>query len=370
MKICYPVLCYYPAEVGGPANTIFRLNKCLGKKGFDSIVLSTKYGVKSTKKVDSHFYEKFNIQVRFISGTLLSFIKEIQVIKNKDIDVIHFSSLFFKPTLFYLIVGLFYGKKIVISPRGELYQAALMRNQFKKRIYTGVLRLFKSCVYFHSTNSVETEQVISFFPRSYVIEIPNYIEVNSKLEVEIKKQFLFLGRINPIKNIDLLIKSFAKLPSKYLKTFKLVIAGEAILDYEKHYLQELESLVRTLRLENVIKFLGGVYGNRKERLLAESYCLVLPSKSENFGNVVLEALSQGTPVIASENTPWKKLNTSKSGFCISLDKGVLADKIEHLMGLPEGEYMTFRENAFKLAKYEFDIEVNIHKWIDFYNSLR
>ena len=49
-------------------------------------------------------------------------------------------------------------------------------------------------------------------------------------------------------------------------------------------------------------------GEEKNKVIASNMALVLPSKSENFGNVVLEALAQGTPVIASKNTPWQILD--------------------------------------------------------------
>ena len=75
--------------------------------------------------------------------------------------------------------------------------------------------------------------------------------------------------------------------------------------------------------------MGPKYGINKFKILSKSYCLVLPSKSENFGNVVLEAISQKTPVITSKNTPWEILIKHNSGYWV--DASVKSIKDASLM---------------------------------------
>jgi len=369
MKIFYPLLCYYPSEAGGPANTIYWLTKALGKNGFNPIILSTYYGLKNESR-EKDWYSKYNIQAKFISGSIFSFLTIKQLRKIKNTNIIHFSSLFFKPTLFYIILSIIWRKKIVLSPRGELYLSALNRKSVKKKIYIKVIRLFQKKIHFHSTNPVETLQIKQNFPKAgSLIEIPNYIQIPGKQSVEIKNQLLFLGRINPLKNIDLLIKAFGKLPSEIALNFKLKIAGEALLEYEQQYLKYLRSLIKDLQLDNNIEFIGGVYGNQKEKLLAESYCLVLPSKSENFGNVVIEALCQGTPAIVTKNAPWEIIEKKKAGYWIKPEIENITLALKKIIKLNPTEYENFRNNAFNLAISDFDIEKNIHKWINCYNNV-
>ena len=64
-------------------------------------------------------------------------------------------------------------------------------------------------------------------------------------------------------------------------------------------------------------------GEEKYKLYANAYFSILVSHSENFGNVVIEALSQGTPVIASKGTPWEQL-AEKAGFWIDNDENSIA----------------------------------------------
>lgn len=370
MKIFYPLLCYYPSEAGGPANTVYWLNKALGGKSINSSVLSTKHGLKNILG-DKDLYSKFNIQAEFISGSLFSFLSIKQLQKIKNTNIIHFSSLFYKPTLFYIILGIIWQKKMILSPRGELYVSALNRKSKKKEVYLKVLRLFQTSIHFHSTNPFETLQIKQHFPNAKSItEIPNYIEIPVKQKVEIKRQLLFLGRINPIKNIDLLIKAFDKLPTEIIANFKLKIAGEALLQYEKEYFSYLVSLIKELELDNFVEFTGGVYGKKKEILLAESYCLILPSKSENFGNVVLEALCQGTPAIVTKIAPWEIIERENAGLWIEPDIKSITLGIKNMIELSTNDYEKLRNNAFNLAVTNFDIEKNIHKWINFYENVQ
>jgi len=102
---------------------------------------------------------------------------------------------------------------------------------------------------------------------------------------------LFLGRLSWKKGLKKLIRSFAN--SQYSQQTKLVIAGND----EESYQAQLEALVMELGLTNQVVFVGFVDGDKKQSLLKHAICLALCSDNENFGNVVLEALSYATPAL-------------------------------------------------------------------------
>jgi glycosyltransferase involved in cell wall biosynthesis len=370
MKISYPLLCYFPSQAGGPANALYWLNKSLGRKGFESTVISTDYGLKDNEIEFEKLYGNYNIQVHFVKGTL-PFLNLNKIQKVVGGDIIHFSSLFFLPTLFYFFIGLFLKKKILISPRGELYSSALSRKGLFKSIYLKFFRLFQRRIHFHATNDYESNLIRKFFPKAKSINVlPNYIQIPEKIEMPKKKQILFLGRINPIKNLDLLIKAYHKLPQQLLQEFKLIIAGEAILNYEKKYLSQLHELVGKLGLEKNILFLGGAFGEEKQKLLSESYCTILPSKSENFGNVALESLCQATPAIVSKNTPWAIIEEFKAGFWVDTSTDAINKALEKILTMDENQYHLIQTNALSLALGQFDIEKNLDKWVHLYQDLK
>ena len=141
--------------------------------------------------------------------------------------------------------------------------------------------------------------------------------------------------------------------------YKLIIAGPD----QNNYKSELERIIDDNQLNGRVEFVGNVYGKNKFQLYANAYFSCLLSHSENFGNVVIESLSQGTPVIASKGTPWQSLNEEKAGFWIDNSPECIAACVDQALGLLESEYAAVRINAQKLAD-SFDVSKNIGNWIE------
>src|SRR5690606_12507995 len=136
-----------------------------------------------------------------------------------------------------------------------------------------------------------------------------------------------------------------------------------------NYKEELISLVNKLNLQNKIIFKGHLEGIDKEKIYAESYALILPSETENFGNVVVEALNQGTPVIASKGTPWQILEKYNAGLHVENDPENLSKAIDSILQLEKDKYQQMRINSYKLVDENFKVDSQIYKWIDVYKSL-
>src|SRR5690606_14664921 len=100
-----------------------------------------------------------------------------------------------------------------------------------------------------------------------------------------------------------------------------------------------------------------------------SYCTVLPSKSENFGNVVLESLCQGTPVIASKGAPWSLIEEHEVGCWIEPTIEGIKDALQKILTLERDQYELVQQRAINLAHNNFDIEKNVDKWVSLYKTL-
>jgi len=85
--------------------------------------------------------------------------------------------------------------------------------------------------------------------------------------------------------------------------------------------------------------------------------------------VVVEALNQGTPVIASLGTPWQILEEYNAGFHVSNDPDALSKAIDSLLSLDKEKYQQMRINSYNLVDENFKVDSQIHKWIDIYKSL-
>ena len=76
-----------------------------------------------------------------------------------------------------------------------------------------------------------------------------------------------------------------------------------------------------------------------KEVLEESHVFILPSKSENFGHAIYEALSAGRPVITSYNTPWKGLLESAAGLNVSVNDTAGIENAVHFFAKMDNEEM-------------------------------
>lgn len=233
-----------------------------------------------------------------------------------------------------------------------------------------LFRLFiKKKILFHSTCEKETKEVIQAFGNDIkIIEMPNYMALKPHLPSSTHDYFLFIGRLHPIKAIDNLIIASSQSPSFMSSKYKLKIAGDIdgtmdSIDFKK----KLFRLVEELSLTNKIEFEGHVEEG-KEKLYANAYFLILPSHTENFGNVVIESLAQGTPIIASIGTPWELLIEKKAGYWVCNDIESLSKTITTAIEMSDEQYLYYRKYALELVNDVFDIDKNIYKWLYIYNS--
>ncbi|WP_309119112.1 glycosyltransferase family 1 protein [Paenibacillus sp.] len=101
---------------------------------------------------------------------------------------------------------------------------------------------------------------------------------------------LYVGRLAAEKSVDILFEAYRSLPEDERAGLELVVAGDGPL-----YRELAESIVPGER----IKLLGFVEGRRLAELYAASDVFLFPSATETFGNVVLEAMASGTPVVGA-----------------------------------------------------------------------
>ncbi|MFA6909197.1 MAG: glycosyltransferase family 1 protein, partial [Patescibacteria group bacterium] len=131
-----------------------------------------------------------------------------------------------------------------------------------------------------------------------------------------KKFILYLGTIEPRKNVTTLIRAYHKLLTwnPEYKAYTLVIAGK------KGYKADVVlDEVRELKLGKQVRFIDYVTQNEKVDLMKAAACFVNPSYYEGFAMTVADALALGTPVIAS-NIPSIKEIVGKAGILFDPEK--------------------------------------------------
>lgn len=371
MKILFPIGSFYPSQSGGPNNTIYWITKQLSKNNYEPIIVTTINGIKSDHNIEiNKWLNKDYGQVIYTDNPIHYLpLKAIyqSVKKIKEVDLIHLTSIFYPLSILIAIINLlFYKKPIIWSPRGELDKEALIYSPIRKKTILWFINTFlKKKITFHTTCREESQYVsYQFGEKARIKQIPNYIDIPKLEKTNKQKYFLYIGRIHPKKAIENLIKALNISKLFINSNFNFIIAG----DYDSNYGHSLIKLSKTLQLEHKIKFIGHI-DKTKQQILAQAYFSFMPSHTENFGNVVVEALAQKTPVVASKGTPWKILIEKKAGYWVENSPKTLSITIDEILNFDSSKYNKLSQNAYNLAINEFDIKNNIHKWIQVYSSL-
>lgn len=230
-----------------------------------------------------------------------------------DYDIVHFHAL--GPALFSLIPRIASSAKVIVTCQGLDWQRAKWGRLSSKIIYWGEKNAVK---YVHNL-IVVSQDLRNYFAKTYglkAVYIPNGpgefspsdpdLKNVRSLELTPKRYLLFLGRLVPEKRPDLLIQAFQKLSPP---GWKLVLTGGT--SDTKKYTEHLWSLVGDN--PNIV-FTGELQGVRLAEILRGAGMFVLPSDLEGLPLVMLEAMKEGIPVIASDIPPHQQLIEADKGF--------------------------------------------------------
>ncbi|MBA4384701.1 MAG: hypothetical protein C0410_08190 [Anaerolinea sp.] len=296
-----------------------------------------------------------------------------QTIEKEKIDLIHIHGIWMAAQWAALRVARECGIQCVVSPHGMLenwlWNKQNLLQKIKKKIYFNFIfhPALNSQVVFHAITPIEFESLNHQLPRYRKVTIPNAIDLLSENQFQEndkpEKQFLFLGRIHPVKAIEVLIDAFiqAKLDSEW----KLMIAGP---EYVPEYVQGLKEKVRHSKMEDQIIFTGPIYGEQKLSILQKTWALVIPSYSEVMGMVNLEAAIQKVPSITTFETglwDWE----DGGGLLIHPNVEELTSTLKIVSEWKINERLEHGKRSYDLVMRKYSWNSVIPKWLDFYTSL-
>ena len=245
-------------------------------------------------------------------------------------DVVHLSAVYSFPTVPTLAACRAHAKPLAWSPHGTLQRWPGTRKRAAKRLWELACNALahggSTALVCSSRDELDASRG-RLASRScelvaHGVEVPAPRAAGERIEGPLR--LLYLGRLDPIKGVENLLRAAAQLDRG---SFELRICGAG----DRAYAQELANLAARLSLASVA-FVGEVAGDEKEAQLAWADILVLPSHRESFGVVVLEALAHGVPVIASRGSPWSALEAKGCGACVDPSPAALASAIRALRG--------------------------------------
>jgi glycosyltransferase involved in cell wall biosynthesis len=212
----------------------------------------------------------------------------------------------------------------VVAPHGMLEPWSLTVRSVRKSLalksYQG--RILANAAAIHATSNMEAEHLRALeIGNAPIFVIPNTVKeppqanADDAITVGGKKVLLFLSRIHEKKGLDILLRAWNEIrPADW----RLLVVGGG----EAHYLARLKQYCSSNDVPDV-EFIPHVEGKARELVFRSASTFVLPTYSENFGNVVAEALIRSVPVITTTGTPWSAIVEHKCGWYINPTIGEL-----------------------------------------------
>ena len=237
------------------------------------------------------------------------------------------------------------GVPYLVGIHGMLDDWSMKQKAFKKRLYLAIKgrRFLEQAAAVHCTAQAEREQSEKWYPKGRPVVLPLIFDLEEYIDLpgpQLARQafasvipspdqpvLLFLSRLHPKKQVDLLIEAAGELRRRGV-AFKLLIAGTGDEPYEA----QLRELVKERALTEQIAFVGFVTGKEKVSLYQAAHLFVLPTHQENWGFVLLESLACGTPVITTKGVDiWPELESTGGAVIADASPDAIADAIAALL---------------------------------------
>ena len=348
---------YLPAfKAGGPIISINNIvNNLAGFHDFYVVTSVTDLGGELVvEKSDFNKWKKLdeNHNVIYLNRPLFSIGKLINEIKP---SIIYVNSVFsFKFSILPIVLAKKNKniKRIIVAPRGMLGEGALKIKSFKKKNFILLAKIFNlySQIFWHASTQKEALEVFKIFGnKSKVITAQNFASVSNQIGYKKKKKesgklnILFASRISKKKNLLLLVNAICQ--SKFKKHITLKIIGH---NENPEYFDKCLAFIKNNDIS--FDYLGPLPHSELSYHYQNCDIFCLPTLHENFGHVIMEALSFGMPILISKNTPWLNLENKQMGFDLELVSELFKEKIDLFYNLSDNEFSEFSKNALNYYK--------------------
>lgn len=323
---------------GGPSQAAMAICKALNQAGLESHIATTRDPLDRYELVNFEpfknkifFFERWEIEKLAVSKPLKNWL----ALNIKNYSIIHIHSFLNYPSYTAATQARKMGIPYIIRPAGVLNSWSMQQKYWKKLLWINLFDRsnLKEASSFHATSKQEAEYLSKLNQNNKIniiplgVDLPDCESLSPRVS-EQPLQLLFLSRLNPKKNIPLLLSALKKVVDRHIP-LTLRIAGKPDPGME-NYERELRELVKQMELDNFVKFIGFVEGEQKINELRKSHVFVLPSYDENFGIAVAEAMAYGLPVIISNRVALAEyVINNNAGMVINCeDVDGLADAIE------------------------------------------
>ena len=344
MKVLIVVESHYK-EYGGPYTAISQTVKYLNDRK-----------IKNKLIYENSNNFKYNLDLKYII---------------RDFDIIHIYGIWRPFLIKVFIIAKLLKKKIVISPIGALEPWSLEQKKLKKKIawLTYQRLILNNSDIIHTTSDIEAKNIINKNIKAQIEIIAHGLEVDKNFQLSLKKnkkkKILFFSRIHSKKGLIELISVWKDI--KNYRDWELHIYGPIS---DNNYFKEMIKEIKKRKLEENIYYFDPVFKNiKKKKIFNDVDGFILPSKSENFGISIGEALARGLPVLTTYETPWKIINEYNAGYVFNFSKDEIKKNLEIFMNLSDEQRFEMGKNALNIIIENFESSKIFKKYETLYTNL-
>ncbi|MCP4934412.1 MAG: glycosyltransferase, partial [bacterium] len=288
-----------------------------------------------------HYFPVQNVSLLY-SIPLMQYLKR----HCADFDILHIHGLYRFPPTYAAYVARKQGIPYIIRPHGSLdpylYKRSTRGSVLLKRFYERIFDLpnLNAASAIHFTTEEERKRVAFLGLRAPSFVIPNGLDwshfeclparggFRTELGLGNEPLVLFLGRLHPVKGLDILVPAFAQV-HQYYPEAKLVLVGPD----NDNYGEKVKAWVDEHRLKESTFFVDTLDGAEVLDAYVDADVFALPSYTENFGMTVVEAMACKLPVVISDQVKiYNEVVESGGGLVTHCDVDKVAKAIIELLG--------------------------------------
>jgi|SRR6185437_9174343 len=352
---------FYPGFMaGGPIQSSFNLITHLQEHyEFSVITRDTDYtDTVPYKNVKSDTWNILpnGMRVYYFSTGNTNYANMAKLIEREQFDIAYLNSMYSpRFTIMPLMILSKMKKKIMLAPRGMLAPSAIAIKSWKKRPFLMWIKnsnMLKN-ITFHAASEQEMQHTRNVFGDKVEIRLAPNLPHKMELPPQVTRRkepgqahFISIARISPEKNLLFAIEVLQKVKGKV----KYDVYGPV---YDYPYWEKCKPLLTRMPEHVEIEHLGPIAKDEIPARLKNVHFLFLPTRGENFGHTILEAMIYGCPAIISDQTPWRGLDNLKAGWDLPLDKqDGFVSVLEKAIAMDQEEFNKWSEGTRDYA-YKF-----------------
>lgn len=374
MRILIIMEGFFPGKkYGGPPVSVD--NFCTLMNKYECYILATNHDLNNRqeyKGINNGWNRRNNCKVKYVPDAQYNLNTYKKVINEIKPDILYLQGLFQSCVFPCLFLAKRMGVNVLLAPRGELCAGALSIKKWKKLPYIEMVKaigLVKN-IHWQSTSDEETEAIGKLMKAdaSHIHRLDNIPSIPKKEYPRREKiagegRFVFLSRIHPKKNLLSAIKYFEHIEGKACFDIYGPIEDE---DYWKQCQDEIKKLPENVKVE----YKGLVSHDQVHEVFSQYDAFLFPTLSENYGHVIAESLIVSTPVIISDQTPWRGLEDAGAGWDITLeDENSFIRAIRDVMTWDNKQMYKVRTSAAGFAKKHLNLDVLKQNYQNALNSI-